>query len=68
MTEQTPKLDLQTLEYVVSMLDAEKEAYREGFEKADSPVIRGRRHAIFTHMISLKREITDLIEAQQEVE
>ena len=67
MTEQTPKLDVPTLEYIVSMLEAEKEAYREGYYKADTPVIRTRRCAIFTHMISLKREITDLIEAQQEV-
>ena len=66
MTEQTPKLDVKTLEYIVSLLDAEKEAYREGYYKADSPVIRGRRHTIFSHMISLKREITDLIEAQRE--
>lgn len=66
MTEQTPKLDVKTLEYIVFMLDAEKEAYREGYYKADTPVMRGRYHAIFSHMISLKREITDLIEAQQE--
>lgn len=65
MTEQTPKLDAQTLEYVVSMLETAIEAYREGYSKADTPVIWNRRHAIFTYLIFLKGEITDLIEAQR---
>lgn len=68
MTEQTPKLDAQTIEYVVSMLEAEIEAYREGYYKTDSPIMRTRYKAIFTHAIFFKREIKDLIEAQQEAE
>lgn len=65
MTQEFPKLDVPTLEYVLSMLETETEAYREGFEKADSPVIRGRRHAIFFHMISLKSELKTYIEEQK---
>lgn len=66
MTQEVPKLDVQTLEYVVSILDAEKEAYRDRFYKAEDTVIQNRYYAIFSHMISLEREITDLIEEQQE--
>lgn len=66
MTQEVPKLDVQTLEYVVSMLDAEKEAYRDRFYKAVDTVIQNRYRAIFSHMISLKKEITDLIEEQRE--
>lgn len=66
-TKAQPKLDIPTLEYILSMLEIETEAYREGFEKADaSSVIRGRYHAIFTHMISLKNELKTFIEEQQE--
>lgn len=67
MTKQTPKLDVPTLEYILSVLETETEAYREGSYKAGAPLIHDRRHAIFSYLLSRKSELKTFIEEQREV-
>ena len=66
MTQEVPKLDVPTLEYIVSMLEAEIEASGDAFNNANIPVMRTRYRAIGSHAIFLKNELKTLIEAQQE--
>lgn len=66
MTQEVPKLDVQTLEYVVSILDADKEAYRDSFYKTDTPVKQSKYRAIGNYITFLRNELKTIIEEQQE--
>ena len=65
MTQEVPKLDVPTLEYIISMLEAEIEASGDGFNQTDVPAMRIRYRAIGSHAIFLKNELKTLIEAQK---
>lgn len=66
MTQEVPKLDVPTLEYIISMLETEIEASGNCFNQTDVPAMRIRYRAIGSHAIFLKNELKTLIEAQQE--
>ena len=66
METEIPNLDVPTLEYIVSMLEAEIEASGDAFNKSDAPAMRIRYRTIGTYAIFLKNEIKTLIEAQRE--
>ena len=66
MENEVPKLDVPTLEYIISMLETEIEASGNCFNQTDVPAMRIRYRAFGTHAIYLKNELKTLIEAQQE--
>lgn len=65
MTE-VKDLDVKTLEYVVSMLDADIKTYKDFFHKTDSQVKRNKYKATGNYIVFLRNEIKTLIEEQRE--
>lgn len=65
METEIPKLDVPTLEYIISMLETEIEASGNCFNQTDVPAMRIRYRAFGTHAMYLKNELKTLIEVQQ---
>lgn len=66
MTEQTPKLDIQTLEYIVSMLNDDIKDYNRFVDKTEDSVKRNKYRAIGNYITFVRNELRTIIEEQQE--
>lgn len=66
MTEQTPKLDAQTLEYVISMLNDDIKDYNRFVDKTDDSVKRKTYKAIINQITFFRNELKTIIEEQEE--
>ena len=66
METEIPKLDVPTLEYVISMLNDDIKDYNKWIDRTDDEVKRRTCRAIINNITFVRNELRTIIEEQQE--
>lgn len=66
MENEVPTLDVPTLEYVISMLNADIKDYNGWMDRTEDAVKRNQYRAIINNITFVRNELRTIIEEQQE--
>lgn len=66
MENEVPTLDVPTLEYVISMLNADIKDYNKWMDRTEDAVRRNQYRAIINNITFVRNELRTIIEEQQE--